>query len=372
MFNFKKIYGSDASGAGRDFHLIVFPKINSNFEGIQNDLSNFLGLTGGTISGNLYVSTISAATYYSGSTLLETVIRNIASTYSGGTGTATSIQNGANTFTGGTASSPTINITAATLSSITVSGSSSFSSISASTYFSGSTPLETIINTVASALDSHIQNGTNTFTGGTTSNPTVNITAATLNNLTVSGGTSLASLSATTYFSGSTPLQTIINNIASTYSGGTATSVQNGTNTFTGGTASSPTVNITAATLNNLTVSGSSSFSSLTASTIFGDGTGLTGVAHAFTGTTTLNFGSAISGETSYCLTSVTNNNINSTSIVNIRVTTSTNHPDVEDSLLDELTFTTSDIVDGVGFTINCYASQDSWGEYNVMYKILN
>ena len=35
MFNFKKIYGSEASGAGRDFHQIVFPKINSNFENIQ-------------------------------------------------------------------------------------------------------------------------------------------------------------------------------------------------------------------------------------------------------------------------------------------------------------------------------------------------
>jgi len=60
-----------------------------------------------------------------------------------------------------------------------------------------------------------VQNGTNTFTGGTTQYPSVNITAATLNNLTVTGNTSLNVLSATTIYSGGTNLETIIQSIAS-------------------------------------------------------------------------------------------------------------------------------------------------------------
>lgn len=67
-----------------------------------------------------------------------------------------------------------------------------------------------------------VQNGINTFTGGTTQYPSVNITAATLNNLTVSGNTSLNVLSASTIYSGGTNLTTIIQSIAAStpFSGG--------------------------------------------------------------------------------------------------------------------------------------------------------
>lgn len=54
-----------------------------------------------------------------------------------------------------------------------------------------------------------IRNGLNTYTGGTAGNYTINISAATLNNLSVSGATSLASLSATTMISGSTNLYNV-------------------------------------------------------------------------------------------------------------------------------------------------------------------
>ena len=55
----------------------------------------------------------------------------------------------------------------------------------------------------------YVQNGLNTYTGGTSSLPTVNISAATLNNLTVSGATSLGVVSATTIYSGATDLSNI-------------------------------------------------------------------------------------------------------------------------------------------------------------------
>jgi hypothetical protein len=76
--------------------------------------------------------------------------------------------------------------------------------ITGTTYYSGATPLELIIQNLAIAGSvTHVQNGTNSFTGGTPTNPTVNISAATLTYLsatTISGGT---------LYSGSTDLYDI-------------------------------------------------------------------------------------------------------------------------------------------------------------------
>lgn len=119
-----------------------------------------------------------------------------------------------------------------------------------------------------------VVNGINTFTGGTFTNPSVNVTALTINTLTVSGATSLGTVSATTFYSGSTPLSTIISNIASGITT-PSTFIQNGINTFTGGTTQFPSVNITAATLNNLTVTGTTSLGVLSATTIYSGGTNL-------------------------------------------------------------------------------------------------
>jgi len=58
-------------------------------------------------------------------------------------------------------------------------------------------------------------------------------------------------------------------------SGGSGFPVQNGINIFTAGTYSSQTINITSATLNSLSVSGSSYFSSISAATIFSSSTNL-------------------------------------------------------------------------------------------------
>lgn len=70
-----------------------------------------------------------------------------------------------------------------------------------------------------------VQPGLNTYTGGTALYPTVNISAATLSSLsssTISGGT---------FYSGSTPLSTVINNIALSLTGLTtsATTIYSGT-----------------------------------------------------------------------------------------------------------------------------------------------
>ena len=64
------------------------------------------------------------------------------------------------------------------------------------------------------------------------------------------------SISATTFYSGSTELGTLFGSGGS----GTVTNIQNGLNTYTGGTAIAPVINISAATLDNLTVTGVTDF----------------------------------------------------------------------------------------------------------------
>jgi len=53
---------------------------------------------------------------------------------------------------------------------------------------------------------SQVMAGTNTYVGGTVGNPTVNVSALTINTITASGSSSFQTVSATTYFSGSTNL----------------------------------------------------------------------------------------------------------------------------------------------------------------------
>lgn len=77
-------------------------------------------------------------------------------------------------------------------------------------------------------------------------------------------GLSATTFSAGTYYSGSTPLETIIASLAG---GGSSTYVQPGLNTYTGGTASAPTINVSAATLFYLsatTISGETLYSGST------------------------------------------------------------------------------------------------------------
>lgn len=114
------------------------------------------------------------------------------------------------------------------------------------------------------------------------------------------------------------------------------------------------------------------SAATISATTYYGDGANLINVAHTFTGTTTLDFGFRTGLEDSFTTTAVTNNNISSMSQVVIRVVPSTDHIEPEDSILDGLMFSVSDIVNGVGFNINASAINNTWGIYNINYKIIN
>ena len=93
---------------------------------------------------------------------------------------------------------------------------------------------------------------------------------------------------------------------------------------------------------------------------------------NTMTGQTTVDFGFTGGGESDYATTVVSNTNILQSSMVMYSVISSNDHQQTEDSLLDGLTFKTSEIIEGVSFTVNCYSLNNTWGSYNVFYKIIN
>lgn len=153
---------------------------------------NDITFSGTATGGNALFADMSATTLYSGSTDVDTIIRDIAAEVSG---VHTYIQNGTNTFTGGTDLLPTVNIVdSPNFDNITFSGTatggdivandiitntlSAITSLSAETMYSGGTSLETIIeNIAADAAGEHtyVQGGTNIVTGGTPSLPTISL-----------------------------------------------------------------------------------------------------------------------------------------------------------------------------------------------------
>lgn len=84
------------------------------------------------------------------------------------------------------------------------------------------------------------------------------MSAQNINGARISGNMNINVLSATTLYSGSTPLTTIISNIGG--GGGATTLIQNGRNIVTGGTSAAPTVNlVTSPSVNNIAISGTAS-----------------------------------------------------------------------------------------------------------------
>ena len=81
---------------------------------------------------------------------------------------------------------------------------------------------------------------------------------------------SASTVSATTLYSGSTDISDLFAPISSIHN---KTYVQNGINTFTGGTENNPTINVTGLSIDNISVSGESSFQELSATTIYSGGT---------------------------------------------------------------------------------------------------
>ncbi len=255
-------------------------KINYNFSIINGGISGSTNseFTGGTVSGDTnFLGNLSGTTLFSGSTnlgdlfsthdyhvtgvtfnvgnyklninqndgssyladlsILSTDMTVTGGTYDPNTGIGTFSNNSGGTFqvsgfltgytdhyvTGGTFSAGTLTLDRQNgslsvnignylyLSGGTVTGNTNFSgNVSGGTYFSGSTPLTTIIQNIASQ-----------YSGGTTTSGNF----LPLSGGTVTGNTNFSgNVSGDTYFSGSTPLTTIIQNIASQYSGGTTTS----------------------------------------------------------------------------------------------------------------------------------------------------
>jgi hypothetical protein len=318
------------------------------------------GQFAGVTSTGLSANTLSGGTLYSGATNLYSIFATI-----GSGGSSTAVQAGSNITTGGTQTAPIISVAASpSLNALTLSGAGQFAEVTATslsaltisggTLYSGSTNLYNIFATSASGEANSGENigGTST-TVATTAGIFKQKTGVLLEMRMLSAGTNIS------FITGDT--------ITIQASGsGSATYVQPGLNTYTGGTSSAPTINISAATLVSL------SANTITGTTIWGNGSNLTGVAHAFTGQTSISFSGFSGGETSYATTGVTNSNINSASTVMIRVIPSANHPNVEESMVENLTFTQTDIVDGVSFVINANADGGTWGVYNLVYRIIN
>lgn len=170
-------------------------------------------------SNNFSGSTFSGRTYYSGGTNLETIITNLA-----GNGGQTYVQPGTNITTGGTASAPIVSVVASPV----------FTTLSSTTLNAGT------VNADDAVLGNSLNTGTIEASFLNTNGAGFAITTGGIASSIFTGGT----VSGGTYYSGSTPLSTIISNIASSASGAVL-ALSAGTNITTGGTQQNPTVNVT-------------------------------------------------------------------------------------------------------------------------------
>lgn len=271
-------------------------------------------------------------------------------------GQSTIVRSGTNTYTAGTTADYSINVTALTINNIIVSATSNFNTtsattLSAGTIYSGSTNLYDIFLTANAGGATTAQLATKVNNSGDTMTGTLLGTA--ISATTLSGGT---------IYSGSTNLYDIFITSAGSGEVNTASNLAGGTGIF----YQKSGVDLQFKSLSagtNISITSDNNVIAISS----------TGSAQAITGTTKINFGySNNPGEGDYATTAVTNINIMSYSSIIYRITTSTDHPDTEDSLLDDIDLKESNIVDGVGFTLNAYATNGSWGEYSIYYRIIN
>lgn len=140
--------------------------IQNLIDGDQQFGTSYIMFSGITASGNTpsYISnltavTVSASTFFSGSTnLYDLLTQSSNQTY---------IQNGLNTYTGGTNTRPTINISGLTVQDIIATGTSYFNIFSASTFSAGT--ISSLNTTIGNAEDGSYTDGLFTdFTTGTT------------------------------------------------------------------------------------------------------------------------------------------------------------------------------------------------------------
>jgi hypothetical protein len=249
---------------------------------VDNPSINGLTFSGSAIGNTLSANTVSGGTFFSGSTDFGTIIQSFIPADQND---ITRVQPGTNITTGGTGNNPTVNLVDSpsvnnlSSSGLTLANAFSANTVSGGTFYSGSTSLETIIQSFVPPDQNDItrvQPGTNILTGGTGNNPTVNLVdSPSINNLTASGLTlsntfSANTVSGGTFFSGSTPLQTIIQNLIPADQND-ITRVQPGVNILTGGTGNNPTVNLVASpSVNDFSASGLTLSNSFSANTISG------------------------------------------------------------------------------------------------------
>lgn len=276
---------------------------------ISSQLDTKANLSGSTFTGSVGVPTLSATTIFSGSTNIGNMFLLQSAE------DVTRVRAGSNILTGGTGTVPIINIVASPFfNDLTISGNTSLQALSATTVISGVTDIGNMFLLQSAEDITRVYDGRNTTIGGTPNNPIVNVVSSPVfNNLTASGNTSLATVSATTIISGTTDLnnlfatQTTTNTInnqlntkanlsgatftgnvnvgvlsATTFSATTMisgrtnlsniflqtvnedkTRIHAGSNISTGGTANDPIINIVASPFfNQLTTSGTTTVNS--------------------------------------------------------------------------------------------------------------
>lgn len=177
--------GSNIQTGGTDNYPIVSTVASPSFFNLYASGSTQLknttvtSLSGGTVSGG---------TFYSGSTNLNNIFQQL--------GLNSVVSNGLNTYTAGTFYNQTVNVSALTINTLIVSGSSqlgtttasSFSggTVSGGTFISGTTNLSNIFASIGDIT--RVQPGTNIQTGGTGPAPIISTVASPIfTNTTISG-----------------------------------------------------------------------------------------------------------------------------------------------------------------------------------------
>ena len=153
---------------------------------------------------------------------------------------------------------------------------------------------------------------------------------------------------------------------------------------YTGGTNLNPIINLASSpifsslNISGLTTSNSISATSLSSTTI-NVGTisattyqNLPVFTTSTTGSTSISFGFENGHEDSYVTSAVTDSNVTSISQILFYVVVSTDHNELEDSFLDGVEFAAINLIPGVGFTLVGEALNNTWGTYNLIYKIIN
>ena len=146
---------------------------------------------------------------------------------------------------------------------------------------------------------------------------------------------------------------------------GPSTTIQNGTNTYTGGTTTNPSVNISAATLSQLTVTASTVLNTLSATTLYVGSCGVVLVDFGFSGTT--------GGEGDNAFATVLNPYVTNQSIITCTpiITATTNHLG-GDVVVEGLAAYAGGLTASTGFELVVIASQNTWGTYAINYTIEN